>query len=127
MKLPIVALLIICADAPTLAQDADIALPSGRIVTPHDVIDDTEGDAMRFRFIEPDLAMVIDVIGYERLEADMRFLCEDYALPRLDDMPARIVVSVSDRPVPFGTRAPEASQVFEIYRPEGGACIWEGF
>ncbi len=42
-------------------------------------------------------------------------------------MPAQIFISISDRPVEFGTKDPDAAQVFEAYRPEDGTCIWEGF
>ena len=116
---------ICLATAPTHAEEV-VTLPSGRIVTFHDVIE-TE-DASRYRFLEPDLAMVVDVIGYEVLEADMRYLCETFALDRIEGgMPAQIFISISDRPVEFGVQNPDATQVFEAYRPEDGACIWEGF
>lgn len=111
---------------PAQAQDADLALPSGRILTAHDVIEGE--DSLRFRFLEPDLAMVIDFVPYAALEADMRYLCETYALGHLDGAtPAQIFISISDRPVEFGTQDPDAAQVFEAYRPEGDSCIWEGF
>ena len=65
---------------------------------------------------------------YASLEADMRFLCETYALDLIEGgMPSQIFISISDRPVEFGTQDPDATQVFEAYRPEDGACIWEEF
>lgn len=122
------ALLVALALAahPARAQQPEIALPSGRIVMLHDVI--VEADAQRFRFLEPDLAMVIDFVPYDALEADMHYLCETWALDHLDGAtPALIHISIADRPVEFGTQDPEAAQVFEAYRPEGDTCIWEGF
>ena len=71
--------------APALAEGA-IQLPSGRAVTFHDVIWGAPGPAgltVRFRFIEPDLAGVIDTTPYDDLEADMRALCERFALARI--------------------------------------------
>lgn len=118
--------------APVGAEGA-IALPSGREVTFHDVIWGEPGPTgltVRFRFIEPDLATVIKSTPYDELEADMRALCEDFALGRIANIgpqPAQIVVSISDRPVAFGEADPEAAQVFEAYRPEGDTCIWEPF
>ncbi len=113
------------AIAPAQADDA-IQLPSGRLVTFHDVIETDE--ASRYRFLEPDLSMVLDVIAYEVLEADMRFLCESFALDRIEGgMPTQIFISIADRPVEFGVQDPDATQVFEAYRPEDGACIWEEF
>ena len=121
----LVALALLAA-LPVAAQPAEIALPSGRIVTFHDVIEGEE--VLRYRFIEPDLAMVVDVIGYEVLEADMRFLCETFALDLIEGgMPTQIFISIADRPVAFGAPDPEATQVFEAYRPEDGTCVWEEF
>lgn len=120
-------LAVMLAALPAFAQEADVVLLSGRTVSFHDVIRDGADDTLRFRFLEPDLAMVVEVIGYDRLEADMRFLCESYALPRIERAPAQILISISDRPVTFGAPDPQATQVFEAYRPEDGACIWEGF
>ena len=40
--------------------------------------------------------------------------------------PARVIVSMSDRPTEFGAAVPEATQFFEAYRIEKGVCIWEG-
>jgi hypothetical protein len=58
----------------------------------------------------------------------MRYLCETFALDRIEGgMPAQIFISISDRPVVFGEKDPDATQVFEAYRPEGGTCIWEEF
>jgi hypothetical protein len=126
MTRPSLIALAVFAALPALAQEVEIALPSGRIVTPHDMIE--EEDTLRYRFLEPDLAMVIDFVPYPSLEADMRFLCESYALDLIEGgMPAQIFISIADRPVEFGTQDPDATQVFEAYRPEDGACIWEGF
>ena len=118
--------------APALAEGA-VALPSGRAVSFHDVIWGEPGPAgltVRFRFLEPDLAAVIEATPYDTLEADMRALCETFALPRIANtgpQPSQIVVSISDRPVTFGEADPDATQVFEAYRPEGDTCIWEPF
>lgn len=120
--------------APALAEGAGgIALPSGREVAFHDVIWGEVGPGgltVRFRFLEADLAAVVDATPYDELEADMQFLCQDYALARIANtgpQPATIMVSISDRPVDFGAPDPAATQVFEAYRSEDGICIWEGF
>lgn len=118
--------------APALAEGG-IALPSGRSVMFHDVIwgaPGPEGLTVRFRFLEPDLAAVIAATPYDALEADMHALCETYAIGRIANtgpQPAQIVVSISDRPVIFGDADPEATQIFEAYRRDGSACIWEPF
>ena len=41
--------------------------------------------------------------------------------------PAQIVISLSDRPVPFGEAAPDATQFFEAFALQDGTCIWEMF
>lgn len=108
-------------------------MPSGQPVAFQDLILDETGAAgmtARFRFVTPEIARDGGSIGFDRAEGDMLALCEIFALPRIHDMtpaPDQIVISLSDRPVTFGTAAPEATQFFEAYRPEGGACVWEGF
>lgn len=107
-------------------------LPSGREVAFHDVVWGQPGPtglAVRFRFLEADLGTAVDTTPYESLEADMHFLCEDFALGRISNtgpQPATVMISISDRPVEFGAPDPEAVQVFEAYRPDDGTCIWEG-
>jgi len=110
------------------AQDA-IAVPSGQEVTLHEVlIDDTPGARwVRFRFVAPRAG---DPALRETAGADMDHLCAGFALPYLSEQgieAARVVISLSERAVPFGTAAPDVPQFFDLYRPEGGACIWDGF
>ncbi len=118
--------------APVASSDGAVALPSGREVTFHEVIQSapgTSGLAMRFRFIQPDLAKVKEQVSYSDLEADMRFICETYALERIANIgpqPAQVIISIADREVAFGEADPAATQIFEAYRPVDGACIWEG-
>ncbi|PKP79808.1 MAG: hypothetical protein CVT80_14575 [Alphaproteobacteria bacterium HGW-Alphaproteobacteria-2] len=60
----------------------------------------------------------------------METLCSEVGLPILaagGGEVERIVVSISERPVPFGTSDPATAQVFDMFRPEHGACIWEPF
>ncbi len=104
-------------------------VPSGMAVTFHDIVRGAPGTGLtyRFRFIAPEIAAGVP---FEVAEKDMAFLCESYVLPRLAEIgprPARVIVSVSDRPVVFGEITPEAVQFFEAYEPGDGACIWEAF
>ncbi|MGC8203796.1 DUF6497 family protein [Aliiroseovarius sp. PTFE2010] len=108
-----------------------IILPSGHRVTFHEVISDAKGYGLtiRFRFLAPWLAETIETTDYQEIEADMAFLCETYALPRVPDIgpqPAMIVVSLAQAKVPFGEPAPGVAQIFEAYRPDAGVCLWEG-
>ena len=41
--------------------------------------------------------------------------------------PEQIVISLSDRAVPFGESAPDVVQFFESYRIENDICVWEMF
>jgi hypothetical protein len=115
------------------AADGTVTLPSGRNVTFLDTIWGQPGEAglaVRFRFVEPDLATWLDKLDYDSQEADMAFLCNTYALDRIANTgprPSQVIVSISDRPTEFGAADPDARQVFEAYRPENGKCIWEGF
>ena len=125
------ALLISCLLAgPVLAQQVQV--PSGQAVTLNEVlIDDQPGEIwVRFRFIAPDIARQGGTVSYDIAAPDMDHLCENLVLPYLQEYaltPARVVISLSDRAVPFGAAAPEATQFFEAYRPETSRCIWEEF
>jgi hypothetical protein len=113
-----------CDDAP-----GAIAVPSGREVRFVEVIGNvagTEGATARFRFIAPGL----DADDSDAAAADMQALCDSFALPRTTGMvpqPAQIIISLSAAEVPFGEAAPDVTQFFEAYAPDGDVCIWEVF
>ncbi|MBS0565647.1 MAG: acetolactate synthase [Proteobacteria bacterium] len=89
-----------------------------------------DGLTYRFRFLAPAIARAGGTVSADAAEADMQALCESYALPRIattGPVPQEIVISLSDRPVNFGEPAPDATQYFEAYRPEGKTCVWQGF
>ena len=125
------AMLISCVLAtPVAAQQVQV--PSGQPVTLNEVlIDEQPGETwVRFRFIAPDIARNGEAINYDVAAPDMDHLCETLALAYLQQYeltPTRVVISLSDRVVPFGTPTPEATQFFEAYRPETTRCIWEEF
>lgn len=110
--------------------DAPIPVPSGQDVRLLDVIRDQPGPGgltYRFRFVAPAIAQGVD---FEAAAADMEHLCRTYAIPRLAQIgpvPAQVIVSLADRPLPFGEAAPDVTQFFEAYRIEGDDCIWEAF
>lgn len=112
---------------------AGIALPSGQVVTLIDVVMNApgpEGLAARFRFLAPAIARDGGSVDFEQASTDMAWLCENYALSRVSaigPVPGQIIISLSDRAVPFGEADPDATQFFEAYRHENGACIWEVF
>ena len=61
---------------------------------------------------------------------DLAALCDSYALPRAAEatpVPDQIIISLADRVVPFGQTDPDATQYFEAYRIEDGACVWDMF
>ncbi|MBN2906328.1 MAG: acetolactate synthase [Rhodobacteraceae bacterium] len=112
---------------------AALDVPSGQVVTFHDTIQGEHGPSgltVRFRFLAPQIARDGGTMPAIMAQADMDFLCETYALPRLSAIGpqvSQVVITLMDRPVPFGSPVPEATQFFEAYRPENGRCIWEGF
>ncbi|MEM8633062.1 MAG: DUF6497 family protein [Pseudomonadota bacterium] len=126
--LGLVALLPMFA-APSHAQEVPVDVPSGQPMTLVGVLLDESPGALwaRFRFVAPDIGtrVAADVAA-----EDMDFLCSAVAVPYIQYHqiePARIVVSLSDRPVEFGKKAPEATQFFEAYAYRDNTCIWEAF
>jgi hypothetical protein len=119
-----------------------VPVPSGQRVLLAEVLLDESPGALwaRFRFVAPEIRRSDDVqagggtdavaMTFERSAPDMDHLCDSLALEylRQHDLAATmVVISLSDRPVTFGTQDPEATQFFEAYRPDGDSCIWEAF
>lgn len=110
-----------------------IPVPSGQEVTLQDVIWNVpgpEGLTYRFRFVAPAISQADGEIDYDTAVNDMFHLCQEFAIARLPEggpQPNQIVISLSDRPVPFGETAPEVTQFFEAFRYKDGICEWEIF
>ncbi|WP_333869211.1 DUF6497 family protein [Cypionkella sp.] len=116
----------------TTPETFEIAVPSGQVIRFLDVVTDApgpDGPTVRYRFLAPAIARLGGSVDFDTAAADMLHLCQSYVLPLLDQSlpPSQIVISLSDRPVPFGEAAPDATQFFEAYRLEDGRCIWEAF
>lgn len=114
------------------AESSSISVPSGQAVTLSEVLlDDGPGELWaRFRFIAPEIARAGGRVSAQQAAPDMDHLCADLALPYLRAQqlqPAKVVISLSDRLVPFGQQDAGATQFFELYRPDGAQCIWEAF
>jgi hypothetical protein len=111
--------------------DQPIAVPSGQVVTLQDVIwgPGPEGLVARFRFLAPAIARDGGTVDFETAAADMEYLCNTYAIPRVETVtgprPEQIIVTLADRAVPFGSAAPEATQFIDTFHLTDGRCIWE--
>jgi hypothetical protein len=131
---------ILCAGVAAASEDPQVIpgdgiaveVPSGQSVTLQEVVwnaPGTDGLATRFLFVAPAIAPG-GGIDFDTASGDMQHLCDAFALPRVKDNtppPKQIVISLSDRPVPFGQSAPEATQFFESYSIDDGVCTWEMF
>jgi Family of unknown function (DUF6497) len=116
-------------------DDQGISLPSGQVVTLIETIWNAPGPdglVSRFRFLAPAINPATTAetgpVEFENAAKDIAWLCENFALQQVAKMgpaPAQVVVSMSDRLVPFGETDPEAVQFFEAFRIENGTCIWE--
>lgn len=112
------------------AAAEEIVTPSGMAVTWLETVHGAPGPqglTARFRFLAPAIAGEVD---FDTAAADMLWLCESFALPRLPatgPQAEQVVISLADRDVPFGEADPEAVQFFEAYRPAGEVCEWEMF
>ena len=126
-----IAGLLALAACPAAALEDPIPLPSGLTADFQEMrieARDGQGALVRFRFVadgidatEPDLQAVTQ---------DMDYLCSEIALPSIPvefPDPRRIVISIGAAPSEFGVSRPDILQVFEAYRVEGDACIWEAF
>lgn len=113
------------------AQEEALRLPSGLEARFLDVITDRpEGGGLIYRFRYVAEAFEARPEQVEAIGADLSYLCEVHALPRISNMgpqPRQVVISLADRASEFGVYDPEVTQVFEAFRPEDGTCIWELF
>ena len=121
--------LAFCGTA-AFATDDLLSVPSGQPVHFMEMLWDRPGGGLiyRFRFIAPEIGQAGR--QYEDVEADMQFLCESFALPRVANtgpQPSQIVISFSQEAVEFGVTTAEIAQFFEAYRVENEACILEFF
>ncbi len=108
-----------------------LPVPSGQPVHLTQVLlDENPGELwLRFRFVAPKIGSDVGRIGYDVASVDMQHLCQTLAVAYVaeyDLNPARVVISLSDRPTEFGQTEPDATQFFEAYRLEQSQCIWEG-
>jgi hypothetical protein len=119
------------APAAVALDGVPVEVPSGQQVVWVETIQgerSAAGLAYRFRFVAPGIARDGGTVSEDQAQADMQALCDTFALERLPatgPMPEQVIISLSDRPVPFGEPAPEATQFFEGYRIEAGKCVWE--
>ncbi|SEJ53758.1 hypothetical protein SAMN05444007_105168 [Cribrihabitans marinus] len=123
---PVCAALL--AAAPLSASEA-LDVPSGQPVHLDEILSDENPGALwlRFRFRAPKIGGTTD---YDSASRDMEYLCRTLVVPYAELhglKPARVVISLSDRTVPFGQSDPDATQFFEAFRLEDATCIWEEF
>ena len=110
-----------------------LTLPSGQVVTLIETVFNTMGPmglVTRFRFLAPAINPTSGTVSFETAAEDIAWTCQNFALQRVTDfgpLPSQIIISMEDREVVFGEPDPEATQFFEAFRIENGACIWEVF
>ncbi len=119
------------AQAQTARLPKSVDVPSHQPMSLTEVfLDDTPGEIwLRLRFVAPEIARESGTVPHHVAAQDMEHLCAHVALPMVaqsEVVPQRIAISLSDRVVDFGARDVRATQYFETYRPENGACVWEG-
>ncbi len=123
-------LAILCLGSPTFAE-ALVPVPSGQPVHLNDVLlDNNPGELwLRFRFIAPKIGSDVGRIGYDVATIDMEHLCQTLAVAYVAHHklePARVVISLSNKPIDFGHTAPDATQFFEAYLLQDSQCVWDG-
>lgn len=104
-----------------------VSAPSGQplelVETFWDLADEST-PTLRLRFLAPEIGAKR---GFAEVEGDFGYLCQTLALPQVppERDGALIVVSLSDRPIAFGTFDPDVTQFFEGFRADDGTCVWE--
>lgn len=126
------AMILGCLPAGALMAQ-QMAVPSGQPIEFVELVKDAEGTAAetwRFRFLAPQIARDGGSVSVDAALDDMQAVCDAFVAPALASSgaaPGQVIISLADRPVPFGEPAPEATQFFEAFRLQEGRCVWEGF
>lgn len=116
-----------------LAAEPVSGLPSGQEVALLEVMANVPGNAglaIRYRFLAPAIAREGGSVSADAAGQDMDWLCQNYALknlPATGPVPSEVIISMSDRDLPFGESDPEATQFFNAYSIDGSNCLWEPF
>ncbi len=118
--------------AGTTRAGEQIKVPSGIDVSLHEILaDDLMGELwLRFRYVAPRIGKNVGKVTFDIAVIDIDWLCQNEAVPYVQAKalePARVVVSMSDREMEFGTPDPEATQFFGAYRLQDDRCIWEEY
>jgi hypothetical protein len=127
MMAPFVLAALLLGTSVATAQN----VPSGQPLTLQEVlVDDVANEVwLRFRFVAPQVARGSGTRDYDAVTGDMAHLCETFAIPydaEYDLAGDVIVISLADRPTEFGVADPDATQLFEAFRPVDNACMLEG-
>ncbi|SMO55525.1 DUF6497 family protein [Paracoccus laeviglucosivorans] len=107
--------------------DADVTISTSDAGDAEADADEAEADAM---LDDPALPAAPDVLAKDPVHEDVVWLCENWVLPRVvggTPRPGQIVISISDKEVPFGAYDPDALQLFEAFRlpADRDSCQWE--
>ncbi|WP_166417609.1 DUF6497 family protein [Cochlodiniinecator piscidefendens] len=88
-----------------------------------EVLHENGGSTHRLRYMD---GSVFDARVDDVLE-DMEDLCNVYLAQAQIPHPENIIVSMSDRFIPFGVTDADATQFFEAYTVENATCMWGDF
>jgi len=115
------------AAAPVFAQE--VSVPSGLDVRLFDVILEEDAPLARFRFVAPAIGGATPV-GFTEMADDLQYLCEALVIPGLAAngwTAQEVVISLSEKELPFGTVSAEIAQYFQPFSVQDDTCIWEEF
>lgn len=123
----------ICVALASPAGAQGPAMPSGlQPILEEVLLEEVGGEVwLRFRFTAEQVDPARDdALEFADIEADLALLCMGLAVPYMERHAVaadKVVVSVADRFVTYGTTDTAATQFFELFRIADGDCIWEAF
>lgn len=114
------------------------ALAEAELVSPEDLdlpnftAEDFAADAEAEEAYDQALAVPPDpdLLLLDPVHKDIAWLCDHWIIDRLKDadpLPAQVIISVADRPTPFGEFDIDTVQLFEAFSiaPDRSGCVWE--
>lgn len=123
------ALAVVAGAGGASADGGTTMLPSGAEAALHDVMVDADTQALRLRFVVPQLGEDYGA-DPDSVLADMIALCEKHGTALRAEHGADwqgVIITLMAKPVEFGAMDPDTVQFFDAFTVENGRCIWDEF
>lgn len=129
------ALIGLLATATPLMAAERMAVPSGQVIVPYEMLWEDHRDQgpngevwLVLRFLTPGIRAGDNALKFGDVAPDIDFICEEVGLPLVEMTGGgvdQVIVTLMDQAIPRGMRNAEVTQYMSAYRVSEGTCVWE--